>query len=226
MICAAIILSAFAMIIIDILKIYIPIISVCSRYRRQLVLSKPFSKIQSPLFVGFAFKIKTNRFLKRWTTLKPGFFTGRMAVKWRLWHFLSPSTLNHKTIITNSRPKINLIGRFVGGGERGLRAAYARCFAHRARSLRFESLSLRHVGMDNAPFKIPSRMAGDFSYHSVIPFFPQKVTLHLRCSLVNALTTLATNFCGTRLRRAASYLSLEDRRKAPCGVPFALAELG
>ena len=40
-----------------------------------------------------------------------------------------------------------------------------------------------HVGMDYAPFKIPSRMAGDFSYHSVIPPSPQKVTLHLRCSL-------------------------------------------
>ena len=48
----------------------------------------------------------------------------------------------------------------------------------------------RHVGMDYAPFKIPSRMAGDFSYHYVIPLLQKKVTLHLRCSLVNALKTL------------------------------------
>ena len=50
--------------------------------------------------------------------------------------------------------------------------------------------------MDCVPFKIPSHTAGDFSYYSVIYPFGQKVTLHIRCLLVNVHTALrlATNF--------------------------------
>ena len=42
-----------------------------------------------------------------------------------------------------------------------------------------------HVGMDYAPFKIPSQMAGDFSYRSVIPS-AQKVPFAAGYLLVNA----------------------------------------
>ena len=45
----------------------------------------------------------------------------------------------------------------------------------------FESHYSPHVGMDYAPFKIPSRMTGDFSYPVILPFL-QKVTLYFRCS--------------------------------------------
>ena len=38
----------------------------------------------------------------------------------------------------------------------------------------FESCRLDHVGMDYAPFKIPSQMAGDFSYRFVIPLLRKK----------------------------------------------------
>ena len=39
----------------------------------------------------------------------------------------------------------------------------------------FKSHHRHHVGMDYTPFKKPSRLAGLFSYRSVIPPFPQKV---------------------------------------------------
>ena len=44
----------------------------------------------------------------------------------------------------------------------------------------FKSHRRHHVGMDYAPFKKPSRLAGLFSYRSVIPPSPHKT---LRCKL-------------------------------------------
>ncbi len=41
----------------------------------------------------------------------------------------------------------------------------------------FKSRPSHHVGMDYAPFKKPSRLAGLFSYRSVIPPFPHKTLL-------------------------------------------------
>ena len=41
----------------------------------------------------------------------------------------------------------------------------------------FKSHHRHHVGMDYAPFKKPSRLAGLFSYRSVIPPFPHKTLL-------------------------------------------------
>ena len=41
----------------------------------------------------------------------------------------------------------------------------------------FKSHRRHHVGMDYAPFKKPSRLAGLFSYRSVIPPFPHKTLL-------------------------------------------------
>ena len=75
--------------------------------------------------------------------------------------------------------------------------------------------------MDYAPFKIPSRMAGDFSCHYAIPPFPQKVTLHLRCSLASALTTLrlATNFLRVRLRRMASFYTRQTHLRWASRAP-------
>ena len=42
----------------------------------------------------------------------------------------------------------------------------------------FKSHRRHHVGMDCAPFKKPSRLAGLFSYRSVIPPSPHKTLLH------------------------------------------------
>ena len=39
------------------------------------------------------------------------------------------------------------------------------------------SVAMFHVGMDYAPFKKPSQLAGLFSYRSVIPPFPHKTLL-------------------------------------------------
>ena len=57
----------------------------------------------------------------------------------------------------------------------------------------FESLTARHVGASSA-YNTPSKGWGICLLRC--SSFPRKVTLHLRCSLVNALTTLrlATNF--------------------------------
>lgn len=41
----------------------------------------------------------------------------------------------------------------------------------------FKSHHRHHVGMDYAPFKKPSQLAGLFSYRSVIPPFPHKTLL-------------------------------------------------
>ena len=57
-----------------------------------------------------------------------------------------------------------------------------------------------HVGMDYAPFKIPSHLAGDFSYHFVIPPFRKKSRLLRLCPCKrghDASAALPT-FCGMR----------------------------
>ena len=64
----------------------------------------------------------------------------------------------------------------------------------------FKSRHSHHVGMDYAPFKIPSQMAGDFSYRFVIPPFRKKSRL-LRlcpCKRGHDASALLPTFCGMR----------------------------
>ena len=51
--------------------------------------------------------------------------------------------------------------------------------------------------------------------HAAAPPFPQKVTLHLHCSLVNALTTLrlATNFLQVRPRPSGIFFLPSGQKK-------------
>ena len=80
------------------------------------------------------------------------------------------------------------------------------CFCEKNRKKQFDSRHLLHVGTSCA--------RSDFLFYkksvarSTVPPFPQKVTLRLRCSLVNALTTLrlATNFL--RVATTAPYWHL------------------